>query len=71
MTNGEMYDDFLQKIAENPNTDENIRILASRMRNDVEFNFAYLQFTSIMLIRFPQIFTMSVLINIEKLDKKK
>lgn len=56
--NNDAFNDFLDTLIKQPGTNEDIRILASRIRNDEEFCLAYLHFTGIMMTRFPDLFNM-------------
>lgn len=56
MNNGEQMNEFLDQLIASPHANENQRLLARRMRNDEDFHFDFLMFTTILSIRFPELF---------------
>lgn len=59
MTNGEVFDDFLNKLLVNSDVDSDTKILCSRLL-DKDFHFAYIKLTTILRIRFPEMFDVAM-----------
>lgn len=54
--NGEQMNEFLDGLIDLPHGNENIKLLARRMRQDDTFHFDLLLFATMLSISFPDLF---------------